>query len=281
MDGETPGFTPPQDPAPQSSTPQDSAPQTPPASPAGSTPPPVNTPPVSGKSPFGSRNVIIAIIVVVLVVVGGVAYWNQQQQEKELQEFFDMLDDFEDYDYDYDYDYEYETGYDTSYGERDSYLSYESVTPGYYTYSDLKYWFDMDYPMDWELDVDDSIVAVTFLSPYSDDLDYFAENVNVTTEDISWYGPMTLDEYGEASMEQIELALPGYEIVEIRDSWLGNHEAQYILGSYVMGSFDTRIMSAFTLVDGTAYVVTYTYEAGNADLYQDVVDYMMTTFEVW
>ncbi|MBT5015860.1 hypothetical protein HOM98_00065 [Candidatus Peregrinibacteria bacterium] len=275
MDGETPGFTPP----------QDSTPQTPPPTSAAPTPP--SNQPTSGKSPLGSRNTIIAIVLVVLIAVGGFAYWNQKQNEKELEELLQFLDDFgddfdyDDYDYDYDdYDYDYEDDY--TYGDRDSYLLEESGTTGFSHFSDLEYFFETDYPTAWEVDVDDSIVAATFLSPYEDALDYFSENVNITTEDVSWYGDLTLDEYRDSSLGQIELALPGYEVVDTGDTYLGSDEAQYILGKYAMGDFDTRILSTFALDDyGTAYVVTYTYEADKVDLYQTEIDHMLRTFEIW
>jgi len=263
MEGETPGFTPP----------KDSTPETP--SPAGA------TPPVSGKSPFGSRNTIIAIVLIVVVAIGGFAYWNQKQNEKELDELLEFLDTFED-DWAFDDDdWDFDDDWDSEDGLRDSYLVEESTTAGYDHFTDLEYWFEIDYPTGWILDVDDSIVPVTFMSPYEGDADYFSENVNVTTEDVSWYGELTLDEYGEASLDQIDLALPGYEVLEITDGMLGEHEAQYILGKYEMGAYDTRILSVFALDWGTAYVVTYTYEAGKAALYQDVVDHMLGSFVIW
>jgi hypothetical protein len=286
MEGETPGFTPPtpdsnsQPSAPQPSSPQPTSPLSSPVgastSPASSPPPPAGSDLAGGgKSPFGPRKIAI-IVVIVLAVAGVYGYLNNKKNEREIEELLEFLEDYDDYD---DYDEDYYSDYDSNYG-RETYYTEESSTPGYGHYVDTEYWFEMDYPESWEVEVDGGLLAVTFMSEYEDEFDYFAENVNVTTEDLAWYGPITLSEYADASLEQIKLALPGYEVMEIKDTWMGDSEAMYIYGSYVVGDFDTQIWSAFTIVNDQAYVMTYTCESAVCRDYDEYKNHMLESFTV-
>lgn len=272
------GFTPPQNSAPQ-------APSSAPISPTSSGQPmgdvsssqnPMGS--SFGKSPFGSRNVIIAIVLIVLILGGGIAYWYKEKQERELEEFFQMMDD---YNYD-DYSYDDYTSDDYSYDySRDTYYTEAASTPGYQHYVDTAYYFEMDYPEDWTVEAEDGVLVASFVSPYKDDYDYFSENLNVTTEDVSWYGPMTLQEYADASVEQIKLALPEYEVVEIRDEMMGQNPAMSIYGSYVVDDFDSQIWSTFTLIDGTAYVITFTCDSVTCSDYESIREHVTRSFELY
>lgn len=275
------GFTPPQNSAPQ-------APSSAPIAPTSGGQPITGMPmgdvsssqnPMGsafGKSPFGSRNTIIAIALIMVVLGGGIAYWYKEKRDSELEDFLQMMDD-----YDYNYDDYSSSDYGTTDYSRDTYYTEESSTPGYQHYVDTAYSFEMDYPKDWTMEAEDGVLVASFVSPYLDDFDYFAENLNVTTEDISWYGPMTLQEYADVFVEQIKLALPEYEVVEMRDEMMGSNPAMSIYGSYIVDDFDTQIWSTFTLVNGTAYVITFTCDSLTCSDYQNIREHVTQSFTVY
>ena len=255
-------------------------------------PPPSNVPPASpsgpstpdsGQSPFHSqgawkRNLLIVVGIVVLAGAG-YAYYEEQRYNDFYEDYYayEYYDDYyDDSYYDDSYDDYYDDSY-TDYSVRDTYRSQASAIGGYMTYTDLEYFFQIDYPSDWDVTAEFGAVHVTFTTPYSDVEDYFSENANITTEDISYYGDLTLTEYGDAALGQMTSALPEYVLIDRGTRTMGTYDAGYLVGAYDLGFAQSEILSVFTIVDETVYIMTFTNEAGNTE-FDAAVDQMLETF---
>jgi len=66
--------------------------------------------------------------------------------------------------------------------------------------------FTIKYPAEWEAMQDYGGAAVVFASPQENALDADRENVNIVIQDLS-ANPMTLDQYTELAIKQINLVL--------------------------------------------------------------------------
>lgn len=207
----------------------------------------------------GMGNVIIAILLIAVVGGGGFYYWTTTQEEVTTS----VVDTNE-----------------TT--EVSSFSDTPSSVPGYITYTSAPHGFSIDYPEAWSKDETSSLVPVAFYAPFSDAFDLFQDNLNVTTEDTTYYGEVTLQEYSDAGLANIQLALPEYVVVDqgTRTFGKGDYEGAYLLGNYSTQGIDLQIYSLFTLVDGTAYVVTYTYESSQAETYQATADAMIASFQI-
>lgn len=211
------------------------------------------------------RSLLLGLLVAVLVG-GGVFYWVRTSQRAAQEAYYD-LEDF----------------LDESLSTQDAYKIQPSSMEGYETFIHNNERFTIDYPISWAVETSSSLVWGSFYSPYTDEYDFFQENVNVTTEDTSYYGEVTLEEYAAAGAENIQYALPEYTLVEQgeRTFGKGNYSGAYLLGDYVTPTITLQLYSLFTLVDGKAYVITYTYETLQRDYFEAIVEPMIDSFEIF
>lgn len=211
-----------------------------------------------------SRNIILGVVLLLLVLGGGFYYWTMRLESQTYDTYFA------------------EDSFDDGVSVQEPYTTTSSATADFMTFTHNNDGFSIDYPVAWEMDTSSVLVPVAFYSPFSSDADFFQDNVNVTTEDTTPYGEISLNDYAAAGLENIQLSLPEYTLVEqgARTFGQGNYEGAYLLGEYVAPDITLNIYSLFTVVEGTAYVITYSYNPEEEELYQVTVDMMMASFKV-
>ncbi len=129
----------------------------------------------------------------------------------------------------------------------------------------------MKYPAEWTLDAEWKFGTKFFLfSPSEWSGDVFQENVNLVTEDIS-KKPMTLDEYGQANIDQIKSVITNATIInnEKRKDSSGKdyYVAQY---KWKQWSVNLEFIQFYRIKDTTAYVLTLTLEDKENNMYRDI-----------
>lgn len=129
----------------------------------------------------------------------------------------------------------------------------------------------MKYPANWSLDAEWKFGTKFFIySPGEWTGDVFQENVNLVTEDLS-KKPMTIDEYGQANIDQIKSVITNATIVtnEKRQDSSGK---DYYLAQYkgIQGSVNLEFIQFYRIKDTTAYVLTLTLEDKAENPYRDI-----------
>jgi len=147
-------------------------------------------------------------------------------------------------------------------------------------YKNLVYGLQIGYPVNWEMQEDFLGSIVMFLSPLENDLDIFQENVNIITEDLP-DGNITVDEYVDVSLAQIEALVLDFNLLESKSLTLnGNPAYKIVYTGSGDGGEQIEWLQVLTIKDTTAYVITFTAEVGAYSNYESVIDEMINTFEL-
>ena len=140
----------------------------------------------------------------------------------------------------------------------------QEATP---VYRNADYGLEAQYPAGWKAVEGLMGTAVVFASPLESKEDKFSENVNIIVEDVSAHPGMTLGKYIERAKAKLAVFITEYSPKDSRDSILAGQPAKMIEYTGRQGVFNLHILQAVTLVNGKAYVVTFTAEEGNYERY--------------
>lgn len=155
-----------------------------------------------------------------------------------------------------------------------------SEVAGFNTFEDLDFGFSIDYPESWEAQTPNfDLVAAMFFSPQTGDQNTFT-NVNVTVDDATSIGDISLQEYADQSLAQLETILPQYLLVEQGASNLGEYEGHYMAARYVEGEIEFELMSVFAVVGDRIFAITHTYLPDYKELSNSLVDQMVDSFSL-
>ncbi len=140
--------------------------------------------------------------------------------------------------------------------------------------------FSIAYPPQWELDMTgDPETEFAVYSELEGETDEFRENVNIVSE-ILPDRPVSLDEYLEATRSQLEQALVGFEIQEEQEMTDDFGKYRYIVYHANYSDMDLAWKQQFRIVDGKAYVLTYSAERDNYSTFSETADQIFSTFHV-
>lgn len=220
-----------------------------------------------GANGMDSKKNLLIGAIVAIVVGGGVFYYLNMGKEDVVFEDDDTTQ-------------EVVSEIDVTDGVQDTFTTEASSTEGYMTFMHSSEGFQMDYPNEWEVDTSSDMILVAFYSQAEGAEDLFSENINLTTEDTTTYGEVSLQEYADAGLENIQVALPEYVLTDQGTRTFAGQEGSYLLGTYPVQGIELEIYSLFTIVNGKAYVLTYTYESSQAATYQAVADAMIDSFKL-
>jgi hypothetical protein len=149
----------------------------------------------------------------------------------------------------------------------------ETESPG--VYENEEYGFRLMYPDGWTVQSEAFGSLVLIFSPLIGD-DTFAENVNVTVEDLS-RTPLDLDQYVEVSLGTLESFVGGFTLVDERAGDMGGVPAHLI---HYSGTFDGAALTWVQMMavhGDVAFVITYT---GERD-FDHYLDDALTIFDSW
>lgn len=165
---------------------------------------------------------------------------------------------------------------------RDSFSVEESGEVGYMTYSDEKFSLSLDYPVTWSVQaVEDPYVVALFFAPAESAQDSFFDNVVLTYEDLSAHDEITLETYEAAALGQFQSVMPGYQVLESGERTLGNYEARFLRGAQSLEGVTLEILSVFLIENKQAYVMTYSYDPLNQNVFEQDVERMLESFELF
>jgi hypothetical protein len=144
-------------------------------------------------------------------------------------------------------------------------------------YSDESSGVKLSYPNDWTTVSDAEGIVVGFLAPSVNPWDSFLANVNVVVEDLS-YDPMTLDEYADYGLYQLDLA--GFYVLQMEETTVAGSPAYRVLYEAYDETLDLKWLQVWTVKDNRAYIITYTAKQDQfRDHLSDVED-MIRSFEI-
>lgn len=147
------------------------------------------------------------------------------------------------------------------------------------TYENTEHAIRIEYPEDWTKEEGLMGAVVFFSSPLESASDDFQENLNIAVEDLSAM-PMTLGEYTELSIKQVEQLVTDYDTVESRTTTLANNPAYELVFTGRQGLYDLKWMVVWTLEGNKAYMITYTAEAGKYSDYLGSIRQMIGSFDI-
>lgn len=159
----------------------------------------------------------------------------------------------------------------------------KKVPEGFLTYTDATYKISLIYPKDWEKKVGKMGTVVAFLSPPENASDEFRENVNIVIEDISSQ-PMTLDEYTNLSLNQLDQFVQNPNILESSEDTLSGIRAYRLVYTGEMESngnvYALKWLQVYTIKNNKVYMFTYTSAEDSYSDYLDSVEEMIDSFEI-
>ena len=141
--------------------------------------------------------------------------------------------------------------------------------------------YSIEAPKGWTVDTTKSLGAELFLfSPLENSNDKFRDNINLIIQNIAVYG-LSLDEYVKISEQQIqsEMVKDGVLLSSERMHKNGR-DFQKMIYTMTQGTFQLKILQYAYIVNGNAYVLTFTAETSVFDNYSNIVSETMNSFTI-
>jgi len=91
---------------------------------------------------------------------------------------------------------------------------------------------------------------------------------------------MSLEEFTNQSLAEIEGMVPDYRLTDSRKASLGKEDAYLIAYTGTQGLLKLKWMSVYTIKNDTLYLFTYTAGADRFQAYLPVVGRMLDSFEI-
>lgn len=154
-----------------------------------------------------------------------------------------------------------------------------SETTKFIVYDSSPYGIRIKYPSDWIKNEQVMGTVAAFLSPRESASDIFQENINVIVQDLSAQ-PMTLQEYTELSVGQVEQFITDAKILDSSATTLDGNSAHKVSYTGKQGQYNLKWMQVWTIKDNTAYILSYTAEVNKYNDFLDVAQEMVNSFEI-
>ena len=154
-----------------------------------------------------------------------------------------------------------------------------NLETAYKNYVNQDFNIKLSYPDSYELQEGLMGTVAVFLSEKESSTDLFQENLNVIVQDLSAQ-PMTLDEYNDLSLGQIETLITDSKIISSKKTTLAGKSAYEVIYTGRQGQYNLKWRQLWTVIDNTAYVLSYTSEINQFDNYFEVFNKMIDSFEI-
>lgn len=140
--------------------------------------------------------------------------------------------------------------------------------------------YSIKYPMSWELSTAGEMGTEFFIfSPQSSDQDPFRENINLMIQDISAYN-INMDAYIEASVEKIKKIITDCKLLSSERIETDNDEYHRLVYNGKQGVFNLRFEQYLWVLDGDAYILTFTSEKAKFKKYKTVGQTILNSFDI-
>jgi hypothetical protein len=138
--------------------------------------------------------------------------------------------------------------------------------------------YSIQYPVDWDLDRSGKMGPVfAILAPLESKEDKFRENVNLVVEDLNGQN-ISLDRYAELSKGQLKSSMTNFNLIESKKSNSGSREYFKVIFTWNYEAFRLKVEQYYWIVDGKAYVLTFTSEQDKFATFSETGEKILNTF---
>lgn len=139
--------------------------------------------------------------------------------------------------------------------------------------------YEINYPADWTLNKTGQMnTSFILFSPQANLEDKFQENINLIVQDISAYD-LTLEQYTEASIEQIKNFITDSKIIS-NENVEGPPPFHKLKYSGRQGEFELMFEQYFWIIDGNAFILTFTCQVADYEKYVAVGHKILDSFKI-
>ncbi len=147
-------------------------------------------------------------------------------------------------------------------------------------YDSPLYGIRIAYPQDWTKQEGLLGTVVSFLSPTKREPYIAQENVSIRVDDLSTQ-PMTLNEFTQLAISQLQQVITDYHIIDSGETALADRPAYEVVFTGKQGQYTLKWRLAWAVENNKAYIITYTATESNYANYQEIVDQMIDSFEIY
>jgi hypothetical protein len=138
--------------------------------------------------------------------------------------------------------------------------------------------YSIQYPGDWELEQSGTMGSVfAILAPLESKEDKFRENVNLVVEDLKGQS-IDLDRYAELAKGQLKSTMTNFNLVESKKNTNGTREYFKVIFTWNYEKFQLKVEQYYWVVDGKAYVLTFTSEQAKFANFSETGEKILNTF---
>jgi hypothetical protein len=147
-------------------------------------------------------------------------------------------------------------------------------------YTNADHGITLQYPKTWQKDDREGDAPfVMFFSPQDGDDDLFRENLNLIVADLDGF-EVSLKEYLDANIEQIETGIQGYNSLEIKLVSIAGTDAYRTTYTGTMEDTFVTWTQWYLLKDGKAYVLTYSGFENGYNKHLKAAENMIDSLEI-
>jgi len=158
----------------------------------------------------------------------------------------------------------------------------DDYTPptGMIIYESIEDGIRISYPQDWSVTEGVMGTIAAFSSP-AEFNDVFAENANIGTEDLSTYGPITLEEYTNITIDTLRtFFVTNMEIEQSTAITFAGSQGYKIVYTGTMGETRFKTMQVWTIKNKKAYLITYMAEPEDYSTHVGTIEKMIDSLEI-
>ena len=136
------------------------------------------------------------------------------------------------------------------------------------------------YPGDWDKNTTGQMgTSFILFSPLESEGDKFRENVNLLIQDLQGQ-KIDLKSFVELSENQVKTLITDGEVLESEMLNNSNGEHHKLVYNGKQGVFNLRFEQYFWIIEGSAYILTFTSEADKFPQYKSVSEKILNSFKM-
>lgn len=140
--------------------------------------------------------------------------------------------------------------------------------------------FSIQYPADWILDLSGAQGTTFILSPpASKRNDGFQENINLNSQNLSEYG-LDLDSYANLIFGQLRQRIAGFQVVSMDKNNAASPPYYKMIYQAEQDGHELQLEQFYWMVDGEAFLLTFTAEREKFPNAQLLCEKIMSTFTI-
>ena len=140
--------------------------------------------------------------------------------------------------------------------------------------------YSIQYPDNWELNKSGQMGSSFFIfSKTTSPQDKFRENVNLIIQSLQGQ-KIDLDKYVEISEGQIKTMITNGNIIESKRLKINGHEFQKVRYTGDQGIFKLKFEQYYWVLNGQAYVLTFTCEKNQFETYKQTGEKILNSFRI-